>query len=146
MKTYCGSGGTVPRFLYLGTRWRWVVSFTPRPIYPLSPQGKGPWYALDRRLGVHLEPVLTWWRREIFQDPAENRNLESWSSCPLLRSCTDWVLRNLYKFRLGTGVIEVGTSITPKAWPPNQVPLDRDNTVALGFEAAPTGCIHFSSG
>jgi hypothetical protein len=31
----------------LGTRWRWVVSFTPRPIYS---QGKSPWYPLDRRL------------------------------------------------------------------------------------------------
>jgi len=25
-----------------------VVSFTPRPLYP---QGKSPWYPLDRRLG-----------------------------------------------------------------------------------------------
>jgi hypothetical protein len=32
----------------LGTRWRWVVSFTPRPLYP---QGKSPWYPLYRRLG-----------------------------------------------------------------------------------------------
>jgi hypothetical protein len=30
------------------TRWRWVVSFTRRPLYP---QGKSPWYPLDRRLG-----------------------------------------------------------------------------------------------
>jgi hypothetical protein len=28
-------------------RWRWVVSFTPRPLYS---QGKSPWYPLDRRL------------------------------------------------------------------------------------------------
>jgi hypothetical protein len=35
-------------FFDLGTRWRWVVSFTPRPLYP---QGKSPWYTLDRRLG-----------------------------------------------------------------------------------------------
>jgi hypothetical protein len=46
MKT--GSGGIVPRILDLGTRWRWVVSFTSRPLYP---QGKSPWYPLDRRLG-----------------------------------------------------------------------------------------------
>jgi len=32
----------------LGTRWRWVVSFTPRPLYP---QGQSPWHRLDRRLG-----------------------------------------------------------------------------------------------
>jgi hypothetical protein len=34
MKTYWGSGGIAPRILGLGTRWRWVVSFNPRPLYP----------------------------------------------------------------------------------------------------------------
>jgi hypothetical protein len=29
-----------------------VVSFTPRPLYP---QGKSPWYPLDRRLVIQLE-------------------------------------------------------------------------------------------
>jgi hypothetical protein len=48
MKTYCGSGSTAPRILDLGTRWRWVVSFTHRSLYL---QGKSPWYPLDRRLG-----------------------------------------------------------------------------------------------
>jgi hypothetical protein len=48
MKAYWGSGGVAPRILNLGTRWRWVVSFTPRPLYT---QGKSPWYLLDRRLG-----------------------------------------------------------------------------------------------
>jgi hypothetical protein len=48
MKTYWGSGGIAPRILDLGTRWRWVVSFTPQPLYP---RGKSPWYPLDRRLG-----------------------------------------------------------------------------------------------
>jgi hypothetical protein len=47
MKTL-GSGGIAPRILDFGIRWRWVVSFTPRPLYP---QGKSPWYPLDRRLG-----------------------------------------------------------------------------------------------
>jgi hypothetical protein len=45
MKTYWGSGSIAPRILDLGTR---VVSFTHRPLYP---QGKSPWYPLDRRLG-----------------------------------------------------------------------------------------------
>jgi hypothetical protein len=48
MKAYCGSGGIDPRILDLGTRWRWVVNFTPRPLYP---KGKSPWYPSDRRLG-----------------------------------------------------------------------------------------------
>jgi hypothetical protein len=34
-------------FLYLGTRWRWEVIFTPRPLYP---RVKGHRYPLDRRL------------------------------------------------------------------------------------------------
>jgi hypothetical protein len=48
MKTYWENGCTAPRILDLGTRWMWVVSFTPRP---LCPQGKSPRYQLDRRLG-----------------------------------------------------------------------------------------------
>jgi len=47
MKTYFGSGGIAPR-IHLGTRWRWVVSFKPRPLYL---QGKIPQYPLDTRLG-----------------------------------------------------------------------------------------------
>jgi hypothetical protein len=48
MKTYWGNGGIAPRILDLGTRWRWVVSFAPRPLYP---QGMSPWYPLGKRLG-----------------------------------------------------------------------------------------------
>jgi hypothetical protein len=38
------------RILDLGSRWRWAVSFTSRPLYP---QEKSPWYPLDRSLGEH---------------------------------------------------------------------------------------------
>jgi hypothetical protein len=41
--TRCGNGGIVPPILDFGTRRRWVVSFTFRPLYPR--------YTLDRRLG-----------------------------------------------------------------------------------------------
>jgi hypothetical protein len=47
MKTW-GSGGKAPHILDLDTRWRWVVSFTPRSLYP---QEKSPRYPFDRRLG-----------------------------------------------------------------------------------------------
>jgi hypothetical protein len=43
-----GERGIAPRILDLSTRWRWMVSFTPRPLYP---QEKSPLYPLDRRLG-----------------------------------------------------------------------------------------------
>jgi hypothetical protein len=48
MKAYWEIGGIAPRLLDLSTRWRRVVSSTPRPLYP---QGKSPWNPLGRRLG-----------------------------------------------------------------------------------------------
>jgi hypothetical protein len=48
MKAYWGSGRISPRIPDLGTRWRRVFSFMPRPLYA---QGKSPCYPLDRRLG-----------------------------------------------------------------------------------------------
>jgi len=48
MKAYWENGGIALRILDLGTRWRWLVSFKLRPLYP---QGKNPWSTLDRRLG-----------------------------------------------------------------------------------------------
>jgi hypothetical protein len=41
MKAYGGSGCIDPHFLDLGTSWRRMVSFTPRP---LNPRGKSPRY------------------------------------------------------------------------------------------------------
>jgi hypothetical protein len=37
MKAYVGNGGIAPFILNRGRRYRWVVNFTPRPLYP---QGK----------------------------------------------------------------------------------------------------------
>jgi hypothetical protein len=34
--------------LDFGTKWRWVVSFTPLPLYS---RGESPWYSLDRKPG-----------------------------------------------------------------------------------------------
>jgi len=39
------SGGIAPCVLILGSRWRWVISFTPRPLYS---RGKSPRYPLGR--------------------------------------------------------------------------------------------------
>jgi hypothetical protein len=47
MKVYWGSGGIAPCILDLGTRWKRVVSFTTRPLYP---QEKSPRYPFERRL------------------------------------------------------------------------------------------------
>jgi hypothetical protein len=48
METYWGSGSITPHIFDLCTRLRWVVTITPRPLYP---QGKIHWYLLVRRLG-----------------------------------------------------------------------------------------------
>jgi hypothetical protein len=48
MEAYWRSRVIAPRILDLGTSWRWVVSFMPRPLFPHE---KNPLYPLDRRLG-----------------------------------------------------------------------------------------------
>jgi hypothetical protein len=47
-KTYLGDGGVTQHVSNLGTRWKSVVSFMPRRLYPLE---NNPQYPLDRRLG-----------------------------------------------------------------------------------------------
>jgi hypothetical protein len=49
MKTYRGRRGTAPLVLNIGTRWRWVVNFMPRPHYPC----KEPRYPLKGRRAGH---------------------------------------------------------------------------------------------
>jgi hypothetical protein len=68
-----------PRFLDLGTSWRWVVSFTPRLLYP---QWKSPQYPLHRRLcGPQSR---SGWHGEVKSlAPTRIRTLTPWSSSPL---------------------------------------------------------------
>jgi hypothetical protein len=47
MKTYWGSGGIAPYILNLGTRWKSVVTFTPRPLYLWCKNHR---HSSDRRL------------------------------------------------------------------------------------------------
>jgi hypothetical protein len=67
-----------PYFLDLGTSWKWLVSFTPRPLYT---RGKSPRYPLDRRLG---EPQNRSGRRreEKIFDPTGTRTPTPRSSSP----------------------------------------------------------------
>jgi hypothetical protein len=43
-KAYKGNWGTAPLILVYDTRWRRVINFTPRPLYPRE---KNSWYPLD---------------------------------------------------------------------------------------------------
>jgi hypothetical protein len=47
MNTFGESRGVAPLILNLGTRWRWMVSFTPQPLYH---QRKRTQYPMARRL------------------------------------------------------------------------------------------------
>jgi hypothetical protein len=86
-----GSGCIDPHFPDLGTSWRWVVSFTPRPLYPL--------YPLDRRLGGpqnqsgwHGEEKISifWWAVQIVWIPETRRDV-----CRLL-----WITKHCCNFTL----------------------------------------------
>jgi hypothetical protein len=70
-----GRGCTNPRFLHLGTSWKWVVSFTP---LPLSPMENNPQYTLERPQG----PSALYGEGEILH-PTGNQTLISRSSWPL---------------------------------------------------------------
>jgi hypothetical protein len=60
------SGCIDPRFFYLETSWKWVVSFTPLPFYPRRK------YLLDRRLGAPQIRYGRYWKVK-FLDPRGNR-------------------------------------------------------------------------
>jgi hypothetical protein len=75
-----GGGCIDPHFLHLGTSWRWVVKFTPRPLYP---RGKSPRYPLDRRLGG-LQSRSGRFGEEKIRDPTGTRTPTPRSSSPWL--------------------------------------------------------------
>jgi len=65
MKTFWVSGGMAPRVPNLCARWRLVVSYRSRPLYPR--------YPVDKILGGASEPVWTQWQGEESLVPARNR-------------------------------------------------------------------------
>jgi hypothetical protein len=58
--------------LDFGTRWDWMISILPWPLYP---QGNTSRYPLGRKLSGLQSPIWTLWSRENFLAPAGNRNL-----------------------------------------------------------------------
>jgi hypothetical protein len=81
MKTYWGSGGIAPRILDLSTRWRWVVSFTPRPLYP---RGREP--------GTHW--IGGWVGPRAVLDAAVKRKIPSATKFRQTATCVErsWIL------------------------------------------------------
>jgi hypothetical protein len=95
MKEYWGVEVQFHAFFDLGTRWKWMVSFMPRLLYP---QGKSPLYPLDRRLGG---PQNSRWKWKCI----------TWHNKNRVRSCWKWRMRQseieLYRRSvLSNGVLE----------------------------------------
>jgi hypothetical protein len=89
MKAYWGSRGIAPRILDLGTRWRWVVSFTPLPLYPKERTPGNHW------IGVWVGPrsiLDTVVKRKI---PSLLSGFEPSIIQPVLRPCTTELSRLL---------------------------------------------------
>jgi hypothetical protein len=100
--THWGNGGIGPCILNLYIRWRWVVSFTPRPLHL---RVKIPRYPLDKESEWALEPVCTRWQREEILS-ARLPGIEPRPSSPksnhLLteRAQLKWTLNSIYRSRL----------------------------------------------
>jgi hypothetical protein len=88
MKTYWGSGGIAPSILDLGTRWRWVVSFTTRPLYP---QEKSLCFPLDRGW-VGPRAVLDAVVKRKIPSPRRESNPRTPIVQPLAHRYTDWAI------------------------------------------------------
>jgi hypothetical protein len=71
---------------YLGTRWRWVVSLMPRPLYP---RRQNPRYELDRRLGAPQGPSgRCGQEKKLFPLP----EIEPGPSEHVVSRCTYWAI------------------------------------------------------
>jgi hypothetical protein len=92
MKEYGGSQYIHPRFLNLGTSWRWVVSFTHRSLYLLRKSSR---YPLDGRLGGPQN--RSGWHA---QNSYHYRDSNSDPSIvqPVASHYTDWAIPTLTRF------------------------------------------------
>jgi hypothetical protein len=91
MKAYWGSGGIVPCILDLGTRWRWVVSFTHRPLYPQGTTRGTHWTGGWVGPRAVLDAVV---KRKI-PSPRRKSNPRTPIVQPVAQRCTDWAIEIL---------------------------------------------------
>jgi hypothetical protein len=72
--------------LDLGTRWKWVVSFRPLPLYI---RGKNTRYSLDRRVGAPQSQSACWEEKNL--GPSGNRTL---AIKPVACRYTNWDIKH----------------------------------------------------
>jgi hypothetical protein len=84
-----GNGGIARHVLNLGTRWKWAIIFTSRP---LCSRGKSPRCPLDRRLdGPRSRSGHgSGEKKENPSLPLSLPEFEPWASSPDPSRCTDW--------------------------------------------------------
>jgi hypothetical protein len=80
-------------FLDLGTRWRWVVSFTPLLLFSLK---KEPLVPVGQEDGWTPEPVRTIQREETFCTSGN----QTWDAQPKVHHDTDWTIRTSNKTKI----------------------------------------------
>jgi hypothetical protein len=92
MKTYLGNRGITPRILDLGTRWRWVVSFTAGRFIPREKAPGTHWIGGWVGLRAVLDVVVN---RKI---PSPRRELNSRTPIiqPIAQRYTDWAIVALF--------------------------------------------------
>jgi hypothetical protein len=109
---FSGKGKVVPVFIFnlaprhdgildLGTRWRWVVSFTPRPLYP---PGKEPLLPIGQEAGWSPEPVWTRGWGEKFPG-------STWTRTPDNDSVLYYInITVVYLIEMGVGALNPGVT------------------------------------
>jgi hypothetical protein len=91
MKMYWGVEVKLNAFLTSALDGGWVVSYTPRPLYP---QGKSPWYPLDRRLGGPQSRSERG-AEERNSQPRRESNPRTPNFQPVAQRYTDWAITAL---------------------------------------------------
>jgi len=84
-KKACGEEGLVPRVMNLCSRWKCVVSFMPRPLYPPTAETGTHW--MGGRMAT--EPVQAFWRRKKSRTPANQITIPRSSNTPSFRTSTE---------------------------------------------------------
>jgi hypothetical protein len=103
MKTYWGSGCIAPLILDLGTRWRWVVIFTPGRFTPRERAPGTHWMGGRVGLGAVLDAVV---KRKI-PSPRRESNPRTPIIQPVAQRYTDWAITALmfFKFEIEIAVV-----------------------------------------
>jgi hypothetical protein len=99
--------------LDLDTRWRWVVSFTPRLLYP---RGKSPRYPLDRRLGGPQNRSGNYRQKKNFVtlQEIEPRSSSPWSVVATTKLKTDRKIIQVSKMKFWEMLTKLGYLQTAK--------------------------------